>query len=270
MNLQEIQRVAKAQGLYSGKIDGLWGPLSKAACSALIQAQRVNPTGWMEKRLTIGAGQAICRSLGIDAGLVDGYLGPQTRFAFEVYAARQANGGKPVADVETWRDTPAPPVKLPASSTIWPTQANVAKHFGPVGSNQIILTLPYEMRLAWDKRTTVARMSCHRLVAPAFRQVFEQTLSHYGFDQIKRLGLDLFGGCLNVRKMRGGSNWSMHAWGIAIDLDPERNALNTKAPAAVFSGKAYDPFWAIVEGQGLVSLGRTRNFDWMHFQAARL
>jgi hypothetical protein len=27
--------------------------------------------------------------------------------------------------------------------------------------------------------------------------------------------------------------------------------------------------WQIVEGQGLVSLGRTHDFDWMHFQAAR-
>ena len=34
--------------------------------------------------------------------------------------------------------------------------------------------------------------------------------------------------------------------------------------------EAYEPFWRIVEGEGLLSLGRTRNFDWMHFQAARL
>ena len=202
--------------------------------------------------------------------MVDGFMGPQTRYAFEVYAARKASGGLLVPSVETWRDEPAPTAKPPAAATQWPTQANVLKHFGEVGSNQVMLTLPYEMRLAWDTKTTVARMSCHKLVMPTFRRVFERTLAHYGIAQIRKLRLDLFGGCLNVRKMRGGSNWSMHAWGIAIDLDPDHNALRTAAPAAKFSGHAYDPFWAIVEAEGLVSLGRARNFDWMHFQAARL
>lgn len=39
---------------------------------------------------------------------------------------------------------------------------------------------------------------------------------------------------------------------------------------ASFARPEYEPFWAIVEEEGLVSLGRTRDFDWMHFQAARL
>jgi hypothetical protein len=28
--------------------------------------------------------------------------------------------------------------------------------------------------------------------------------------------------------------------------------------------------WRIIEGEGAVSLGRARNFDWMHWQFARL
>lgn len=270
MDLREIQAVAKSRGLYTGKIDGLWGPLSKGTCVALILEQRIDPRAWPKGRLVIGAGQAICRGLGIDAGLVDGFMGPQTRYAFEVYAARKANGGQPVPAVETWRDQLAPTAKPPAAAATWPTQANVAKHFGAVGANQVMLTLPYEMRLAWDTRTTVARMSCHKLVMPTFRRVFERTLAHYGFDQIKKLRLDLFGGCLNVRKMRGGSNWSKHAWGIAIDIDPEHNQLNWGRDRASLAKPAYDPFWSFVEAEGLVSLDRARNFDHMHFQAARL
>ena len=270
MDLREIQTVAKTSGLYTRKIDGLWGPLTKAACVALVLEQRVDGRAWPQGRLTIGAGQAICRALGIDAGLVDGFLGPQTRFAFEVYAARKANGGAPVRAVVAWRDTPAPTARPPAAATQWPTQANVPKFFGAVGTGQVTLTLPYPMKLAWDTKTEVARTSCHRLVAPAFGRVFQRTLDHYGIEQIRKLRLDLFGGCLNVRRMRGGSSWSMHSWGIAIDLDPDRNGLNTKSPAAAFSGRAYDPFWSFVEAEGFVSLGRARNYDWMHFQAARL
>ena len=271
MDLREIQAVAKSRGLYTGRIDGAWGPLSKAACIALILEQRIDAKGWPQGRLTIGAGQAICRGLGIDAGLIDGFRGPQTLYAFEVYDARKANGGLLVPSVETWRDNePKPVVKPPAAATAWPTQAGVSKFFGAVGANQVTLELPYEMRVAWDPKSTVARISCHKLVAPAFKRVFEATLAHYGIDAIRRLRLDLYGGCLNVRKMRGGSSWSMHAWGIAFDIDPAHNALKTKAPAATLSAAAYEPFWGFVEADGLVSLGRARNYDWMHFQAARL
>ena len=55
----------------------------------------------------------------------------------------------------------------------------------------------------------------------------------------------------------------------AIDMDPERNTLYMSAPEAVFSGPEYDAFWSIVEKEGAFSLGRERNYDWMHFQFAR-
>jgi hypothetical protein len=80
----------------------------------------------------------------------------------------------------------------------------------------------------------------------------------------------MFGGCLNVRKMRGGSAWSIHSWGAAIDLDPDNNQLKWASPKATFSKKEYEPFWKIVEAEGWTSLGRRRNYDWMHFQAAYL
>ena len=133
-----------------------------------------------------------------------------------------------------------------------------------------MLRLPFQMRLAWDPSVRIGRFSCHEKVHDAFLKVFQDTLSHYGEARIEELRLDLFGGCLNVRKMRGGTQMSMHSWGIAIDLDPERNALRMTRQEATFARPEYAPFWKIVEGQGLVSLGRIRDFDWMHFQAARL
>ena len=70
--------------------------------------------------------------------------------------------------------------------------------------------------------------------------------------------------------MRGAKTWSMHAYGIAVDLDPERNQLKWGRDKAVFARPEYVPFWNIVESEGATSLGRARNYDWMHFQFANL
>jgi len=86
-------------------------------------------------------------------------------------------------------------------------------------------------------------------------------------EKIKELRLDLFGGCLNVRKMRGGSSWSMHSWGIAVDLDPDKNQLTWGKDRASFAKSEYDPFWKIVADEGWTSLGKAENRDWMHFEA---
>ena len=95
-------------------------------------------------------------------------------------------------------------------------------------------------------------------------------LEEYGEEEIVRLRLDLWGGCLNVRKMRGGTRYSMHSWGIAVDYDPDRNRLKWGRDRAAFAGPDYDVWWRFWEEEGWVSLGRTRNIDWMHVQAAKL
>lgn len=142
--------------------------------------------------------------------------------------------------------------------------------YGPVGENQTSIVLPYPMVLAWDPNVTIKRMTCHQKCADAFQQIFEDTLAAYGLKDIKRLKLDQFGGCLNVRKMRGGDAWSIHSWGAAIDIDPDRNQLRWGKDKASLAKPEYEKFWEIVEGQGATSLGRARNYDWMHFQLARL
>ncbi|AFL51378.1 hypothetical protein ABIE78_002797 [Sinorhizobium fredii] len=70
--------------------------------------------------------------------------------------------------------------------------------------------------------------------------------------------------------MRGGNSYSMHSWGIAMDFDPERNQLHAYKPSARLSHSDAVPFWVAWESEGWLSLGRARDFDWMHVQAARL
>lgn len=130
----------------------------------------------------------------------------------------------------------------------------------------VTLALPYPMRLAWDTDTTVSRLRCHKLVADKFEAVFKELLETYGLPRIKELGIDLFGGCFNFRKMRGGSSWSKHSWGIAIDLDPARNKLKETRATARFARPEYQPMIDIFYKHGFISLGVERNFDWMHFE----
>ena len=128
------------------------------------------------------------------------------------------------------------------------------------------ILLPYPMKLAWDLDTKVSKMRCHKLASEPFLKVFNDLLAHYGLKEIERLGIDLFGGCFNYRKMRGGTSWSKHAWAIAIDLDPARNLLKETSKTARFARPEYQPMIDIFYRHGFISLGIEKGFDWMHFE----
>lgn len=162
-------------------------------------------------------------------------------------------------------------------ATKWPAQRDCNEFFGAVGSNQTRCTLPYSLRIAWSKSQSLKSFECHMKVKEPIELIFTEIAKAYDKASIRELGLDLFGGCLNVRKMTGGSSWSMHAWGIAVDMDPSRNSYYSRRepsrpghPHAKMADPEYDKYWQIVESTGAISLGRTRNIDWMHWQFARI
>jgi len=150
------------------------------------------------------------------------------------------------------------------------TTNEIVKKYGkPNETGEGYLTtilLPYPMKLAWDLDTKVSKMKCHKLAAEPFLKVFNDLLAEYGLKEIERLGIDLFGGCFNYRKMRGGTSWSTHAWGIALDLDPARNKLKETAKTAMFARPEYKPMIDIFYRHGFISLGIEENRDWMHFE----
>jgi len=150
------------------------------------------------------------------------------------------------------------------------TTQQITKKYGipnETGRGYLVkIELPYPMRIAWDTDTTVTTIMCHKLVADKLKSVFVDILDEYGYKKIKELGIDLFGGCFNYRKMRNGSSWSMHAWGIAVDLDPARNTLKETSKTARFARPEYKPMIDIFYKHGFESLGVEKNFDWMHFQ----
>lgn len=149
------------------------------------------------------------------------------------------------------------------------TAQAIAKYGKPnqTGSYLVSIKLPFPMKLAWDKNTIVKTMRCHKLVANQLIAIFTEILQVYGLAKIQELGIDLFGGCFNFRQMRGGSDWSRHSWGIAVDLDPERNQLKETSKTARFARPEYKQMIDIFYKHGFVSLGKEKNYDWMHFES---
>ena len=150
------------------------------------------------------------------------------------------------------------------------TTAQVIKKYGEpniTGEGYLVkLELPYPMRVAWDLDSSVKTIMCHKLIKDKLYAVFVDILAYYGYDKIVELGIDLFGGCFNYRHKRGGLDWSMHSWGIAIDLDPARNQLKETKRTARFARPEYKPMIDIFYKHGFISLGVEKNFDWMHFE----
>ena len=116
--------------------------------------------------------------------------------------------------------------------------------------------LRFPLTLSWDHSRRVERITCHKLIVSILDKVFESIL---------RAGLQSsiasFGGCYSFRLQRLGTRLSAHAWGIAIDLNPESNQQGT---AGYMDQKIVELFAdaGFVWGGGWQ--GRRR--DPMHFQ----
>ena len=256
-----VQEQLNARDLDAGTEDGIMGSRTQAALGRVEDL----PTAWSTKRKVVGFIQLLAAEQEIEAGPLDGYWGPQTSFAFESLQHRLGEDEDP----PPWRPEDLPDL----NPNDWPQQTpeqDLRDFYGDVDTNQTTLDLPYAHKLSWNKRAVIHRFTCHEKVHDSLLRVLTRVHDDYGLDEIKRLRLDVWGGCLNVRKMRGGTRFSTHSWGIAVDYDPENNALKWGRDRASFARPEYDRWWEFWEEEGWVSLGRARNFDWMHIQAAKL
>lgn len=259
--IRTLQELLNANGFNAGTADGMMGPDTTAALDRVPDL----PADWPTKRKAVGYLQLQAKARGIDVGKVDGLWGSQTQFAYDALKVALETGEQPAP----WRPEEIPDI----NPNNWPRQtpeADLIRHYGPVGSNQTSIDVPYPHKLAWDTGTVVNRFSCHERVHDSLHRVLTRVVDHYGLAEIRRLRLDMWGGCLNVRQMRGGTRYSTHSWGIALDYDPSRNQLKWGRDKATLARSEYDMWWRLWEEEGWVSLGRQRNFDWMHVQAARI
>jgi hypothetical protein len=270
--IQIVQEHLKSLGHFSPVADGATGPATDAAVLKGLTARKAElPEGALDlppKRRLVFMLQLICKDKTIETGPIDGYWGPVTQYAAESLAHLIDTGGLPPA----WREEELAAAVNPNN---WPrdtgNQSAMRAFYGTPGSPPIKkVKCPWTLRLAWDKRVTVSHIGCHAKVADSAERVLKKVHAHYGDAELKRLRLDLYGGCFSKRRKRGGTTWSTHAWAVAIDWDPERNQLKWGRGRASLDHADYEFWWKAWEKEGWVSLGRARNFDWMHIQAAKL
>ena len=267
IDLRTLQSWLKRKQLYAGGVDGEIGPATWAAIHK-VTASLPHNTEWVRDRERIAAEQMFLEESGFDVGEIDGYSGLKTQAAFEAYIKKvREHDSNDMPSPPTPAPTPAP---IPVGSAVknnWPRQSGVPAFYGEVGQHQKMTTVPYTL---FYEKTPLSRISLHEKVSDSAVRVLTKALKIYGIERISSLGLNKYSGSLNVRKMRGGSAWSMHSWGIAIDFDAGNNDLNWDHTRARFAKPEYVQWWECWEEEGWVSLGRTRDFDWMHIQAARL
>lgn len=266
-----IQSELKAKGLYRSRLDGDAGSGTLRAIETYLAGKvaELPPGGLMlpKARKLNFALQLLSKDAGIDADPVDGFWGPVTQNAFESLLELRDTGQLP----PNFRDDEP----RDANPHQWPrdtgNQQEMRAFYGSPGNPPLQqVQCPWPLRLAWNKSQIIRHIGVHAKVADSVGNVFARVHQHYGSAELKRLRLDLFGGCFANRKKRGGSTWSTHAWAVAMDFDPERNQLKWGRDRASLDDPDYAFWWRAWEEDGWVSLGRTRNFDWMHVQAARL
>lgn len=273
-DVKMVQRKLRDIGLYTDTIDGDRGKNTNAALRAgfpLLPGPHPDDwQGWSEKRIAVGFLQLWAGAEGIPPGLIDGWWGPQTDAASEAPAQKLATGTVP-----DWRDIQP----SDANPNGWPTEAGVPAFYGPHGAASgvrpppplVRVPSPWRFRIAWNLSDTRSFLWAHERVADSLGRVLASVHATYGEAEIRRLRLDVSSGDYSPRLKKGSATqWSMHAWGIACDFDDENNKLKWGADRATLARPEYLPFWQAWEAEGWLSLGRARNFDWMHVQAARL
>ena len=267
----QVQTLLKAAGYYGGELDGQIGPKSRAAVDTLLNRRAseatTNPARWSADRRAVGAGQLVLKHAGHPVGAIDGYWGNATQGAFLEWDHYRRTGTALAFEKSPLASAPAP-------SFAFPTQSGATAFYGAPGaavqSQLVMIDTPFPMRIDWNLSQTSQRAQLHKKCADSALVALNKILAHYGYERLRQLGLDRTAGTYNHRKMRGGTSWSMHAYGCAWDWYAAPNGLNTYAPQALFSKPEYAAWLDIWESVGWTSLGRAIGRDYMHVQAARL
>ena len=155
-----------------------------------------------------------------------------------------------------------------------PKQSDVASFYGRPGpeieARLALAELPFPLRLDWDLSKTTRRVRLHQKCCAPFVAAMTEVFATYGLPRMQQLGIDRFAGGYVHRQMRGGSSWSMHAYGCAVDFHAGPNGLKVRCPDALFCKPEYTDFLDIMQKHGWLPAIRLWGADAMHFQMARL
>lgn len=146
-----------------------------------------------------------------------------------------------------------------------PDQVSLRAFYGEPGDERNLVTVEFPFRMLYDGKA-VTRTRVHRKCADSLLRVLTSIRGMFAdAPDIVDEATD-YAGCFNFRPKRGGTSWSLHAWGAAIDLDADENTFRDAWPI-----KADMPI-EIMEAfarEGWISAGAFWGYDAMHFQATR-
>ncbi len=141
-----------------------------------------------------------------------------------------------------------------------PDQASLRKFYGEPGESELT-NLPVSMLPIYYAGNPVKTIRCHNLVAEALGSALAAIA-----DSPHAKILRDYAGCYNYRPMRNGTLLSTHAWGIAIDLEPDYNANSRHWPVSASMPIGVMECFA---REGWLSAGAFWSRDAMHFQATQ-
>lgn len=110
------------------------------------------------------------------------------------------------------------------------------------------------------------RVYCHKLLVEPLAKAFYNIINRGLVDQVKT-----WDGCFNIRQKKGGKSWSLHAWGLAIDINAAWNGFNKKPTMSKELVACFTDAGFIWGGEwGGKEATNYRGCDGMHFQLASL
>lgn len=142
-----------------------------------------------------------------------------------------------------------------------PNAAALADAFGEPGDESNLVALSAEgMGVEYDG-SPVRSIRCNKHVAASLSRVLAEIAKSKHCNILKE-----YAGAFNFRKKRGGSSYSLHAYGAAIDLDPANNGMRDSWPMRSTMPLAVMEMFA---KEGWKSGGAWWGYDSMHFECTR-
>lgn len=139
-----------------------------------------------------------------------------------------------------------------------PDSASLESFFGAPGDESQLVNLPVgDLWVKYDGNP-VRTIRCNKRVAESLDRVLREISAgpHAAI-------LSEYAGCFNFRRKRGGHSYSLHAYGAAIDLNPDENTFRDSWPMR--STMPLEVMEAFAR-EGWKAAGAWWGYDAMHFE----
>jgi hypothetical protein len=137
------------------------------------------------------------------------------------------------------------------------TSQQALKKYGtpsPSNPNMVVWDVPVELEIGMIPK----KIYCNKDMVKPLSMAFKKLIDTKAVNELKT-----WDGCFNIRNKRGLSSYSLHSWGIAVDVNAFENGLNqtpklSKQFVECFTTSGFD--WG----------GTWTRKDGMHFQLSKI